>query len=114
MQEIIKRLHSGDLKLPIKGHQEPDRIGLADGRQFYVGSGHGVPDELSEILQAYQGETAVGLPVECLRYEVSRKVSEKEEKENELSVQEREKAQDGKILSGEFSVRDINLENLFN
>jgi len=79
-----------------------------------VGSAHGVPDEVSEMLHAYQGETSVELPVECLRYEVPREVVEKEEKENELGAQEREKIQDEKILDGEFSVRNIDLENLFN
>ena len=113
MQEIITQLHSGDLKLPIKGHHELDRIVFADGRQFYVGSAYEVPDKVSEILQAYQGETAGEMPMECLRYEVSREVVEKEEREDELSVQGREKAQDEKILSGEFPVRDINLESRF-
>lgn len=112
MQEITSKLHSGQLKLPIKEQQEPDRIGLADGRQFYVSPARGVPDAISEILHAYQGDTAADLPSECLRYEVPKEVLDKEERENQMSVQEREKAQDEKILSGEFSVRNIKPENI--
>ncbi|KAH0333461.1 hypothetical protein KCU81_g9854, partial [Aureobasidium melanogenum] len=103
MQDIFARLHSGQLQLPIKEQQEPDRIALPDGRQFYIGPSHGVPDAVSEILHSHQGQTAADLPPECLKFEIPRETLDNEERERDMTMQEREKAQDEKILSGEFS-----------
>lgn len=112
MQDIFARLHSGQLQLSIKEQQEPDRIALPDGRQFYIGPSHGVPDAVSEILHSYQGQTAADLPPECLKFEIPRETLDNEQRERDMTMQEREKAQDEKILSGEFSVRNIKPENL--
>ncbi|KAG9519855.1 hypothetical protein KCU93_g7882, partial [Aureobasidium melanogenum] len=104
MESIIKLIRAGKWQLPpLKGSQQPDRIGLANGREFRVGVAQGVPEDITEAMWgAFDSEDEIQeVPDEWLGYEVSREQLEEEERQNNEKLKQRAVDERRKILDGE-------------
>jgi hypothetical protein len=110
---VINRCKFG----PIKNGWQPDRIGLAGGRQFRVGAAQGVPEEITKAMYAtFANGHLVKVPKEWLEFEMS--TEELWQEERQASQDERrakqERSQEAKnqrleILEGRLSVRDCGI-----
>ncbi|KAG9692007.1 hypothetical protein KCU95_g7618, partial [Aureobasidium melanogenum] len=113
-ESVLKMIVTGQWKLPpIKGSRKPDRIGLANGRQFRAGVAQGVPEDITEAMYASFGDGVdFEIPEEWLGFEVSAEELEREERQaNEERVQ-REEARKLDILEGRLSVRNYGMDCL--
>ncbi|KAG9604936.1 hypothetical protein KCU77_g3824, partial [Aureobasidium melanogenum] len=110
MDSIIELIRAGQWQLPpLKGSQQPDRIGLANGREFRVGVAQGVPEDITEAMWGAldSGDEIQEVPDEWLGYEVSKEQLEEEERQDNEKLKQRAVDERRKILDGKLSVRDI-------
>ncbi|KAG9933614.1 hypothetical protein KCV05_g3176, partial [Aureobasidium melanogenum] len=110
MDSIIELIRAGKWQLPpLKGSQQPDRICLANGREFRVGVAQGVPEDITEAMWGAldSGEEIQEVPDEWLGYEVSKEQLEEEERQDNEKLKQRAVDERRKILDGKLSVRDI-------
>ncbi|KAK6006601.1 hypothetical protein QM012_007011 [Aureobasidium pullulans] len=107
-ESVLRMFVTGQWKLPpIKGSRKPDRIGLADGREFRAGTAQGVPEDITEAMYASFGEGSdFEVPEEWLEYEVSVEEKDKEERQANEERLQREATRRLDILEGRLSVRD--------
>ncbi|CAD0097358.1 unnamed protein product [Aureobasidium mustum] len=108
-ESVLKMIVTGQWKIPsIKGSQQPDRISLANGREFRVGVAQGVPEDISEAMYAsFENEGEFEVPEEWLEFEVTAEELAKEERqasEERLRKEEKHKLD---ILEGRLSLRNF-------
>ncbi|KAH0043175.1 hypothetical protein KCU78_g645, partial [Aureobasidium melanogenum] len=113
-ESVLKTIVTGQWKLPpVKGSQDADRIGLANGREFRVGVAQGVPEDVSDAMYASFGENAeFEVPEEWLEFEVSAAELEREEEQATEARLRREEDRKLDILEGRLSVRDYGMNCL--
>ncbi|KAG9958016.1 hypothetical protein KCU61_g8700, partial [Aureobasidium melanogenum] len=82
-ESVLKMIVTGQWKLPpVKGSRKPDRIGLANGREFRAGVAQGVPEDITRAMYASFGDSDdFEIPEEWLEFEVSAEELETEEKQ---------------------------------
>lgn len=110
MDSIVASIKAGKWRLPPpKGSQEPDRIGLANGREFRVGVAQGVPEEITEAMwEALDAEDGIReVPEEWLEHEIPKAQLEEEEKQDKEKHKQRAVDERRQILEGQLSVRNI-------
>ncbi|KAH0365211.1 hypothetical protein KCU65_g6194, partial [Aureobasidium melanogenum] len=113
-ESVLQMIVTGQWKLPpIKGSHQPDRIGLANGREFRAGVAQGVPEDITEAMYASFGDGVnFEIPEEWLEFEVSAEELEREEMQTNEERVQREKARKLDILEGRLSVRDYGMDCL--
>ncbi|KAG9599468.1 hypothetical protein KCU77_g2911, partial [Aureobasidium melanogenum] len=113
-ESVLKMIVTGQWKLPpVKGSRKPDRIGLANGREFRAGVAQGVPEDITRAMYASFGDSDdFEVPEEWLEFEVSAEELESEEKQTNKERMQREEARKLDILEGRLSVRDYGMDCL--
>ncbi|KAG9664603.1 hypothetical protein KCU64_g559, partial [Aureobasidium melanogenum] len=112
LESVLKMIVTGQWKLPpVKGSRKPDRIGLANGREFRAGVAQGVPEDITRAMYASFGDSDdFEVPEEWLEFEVSAEELESEEKQTNKERMQREEARKLDILEGRLSVRDYGMD----
>lgn len=97
---------------PLKNSVAPNFMATSGGREFRIGEG--VPEHVTNGLYEIlfneidgAGDEKRVIPEEYLEYEISREEVERERREWEESDRRSEEDERSRILSGEWSVRDL-------